>query len=108
MMLSAQHAQLDRQLDRHTEEQGEGNEAWQQIEGLLLPVLSHFLCVWVCVCVSKNIFQRVVKGFFLRCQNRQTALRHSLRGKARGKGETGVEGNLTLSRPINAFRLVLH
>lgn len=104
MMLSAQHAQLDRQLDRHTEEQGEGNEAWQQVEGLLLPVLSHFLCV--CVCVSKNIFQRVVKGFFLRCQNRQTALRHSLRGKARGKG--GVRGNSTLSRPINAFRLALH
>lgn len=56
-MLSAQHAQLDRQLDRQTEEQGEGegDETWQQVEGLLLPVLSHFLCVYVCV--AKNIFQ---------------------------------------------------
>lgn len=56
MMLSAQHAQLDRQLDRHTEEQGEGDEAWQQVEGLLLPVLSHFLCV--CVFVCPKIYSR--------------------------------------------------
>lgn len=56
--------------------------------------------VCVCVCVSKNIFQRVVKGFFLRCQNRQTALRHSLRGKARGKGEKGNRGEFNFE-PTN-------
>lgn len=57
-------------------------------------------CVCVCVSVSKNIFQRVVKGFFLRCQNRQTALRHSLRGKARGKGVRGDQGEFNFE-PTN-------
>lgn len=56
--------------------------------------------VFVCVCVSKNIFQRVVKGFFLRCQNRQTALRHSLRGKVRGKAVRGDQGEFNFE-PTN-------
>lgn len=83
MMLSAQHAQLDRQLDRHTEEQGEGDEAWQQVEGLLLPVLSHFLCVCVCECVQKYIpegCQRVLLEVSKSPNRTQTQL------KGQGKG----------------------